>query len=402
MKRYYLCGPTVYNYPHIGNMRPIVTFDLMIRSQRYLGEEVYFLHNITDIDDKIILKAKQENKTEKEISSYYEAYYLNLFKTFNLEMPTKIIRVTDSLNDMYEYINELIKVEAAYRIGGNIFFDVAKYKDIYGTISNQKLEALKHVEDDGALGKKNSFDFTLWKDTTDGIKFSSPWGLGRPGWHTECSCFIYKYFNKEQLDIHGGGIDLIFPHHENENIQHYALTEQNIAKDWIHFGTLNYKNEKMSKSIGNIIYPHNFLEDYDADSYKLLMLTTNYSKPINVTEELLEVNQNQINKLKTIVKKIQLLNLNLDIDKNLVNELINKFAKLDFANGYRDLIALIKKQDNWGTLKEVFRILGFNFVYEVVSEEDINLYKNWNELIAKKDYSEADKLREMLIKKGLL
>ena len=180
MKRYYLCGPTVYNYPHIGNLRPIVSFDLMIRAQRQLGEVGYFLHNITDIEEKIIAKAKQENKTEKEISSFYEAYYLNLFKLFSIEMPNKIVRVTDSLNDMYEYIQSLIERGAAYQVNGNVYFDVLKFKDVYGKISNQKLANLIS-DSSNEVDKRSPYDFALWKDTTDGIKFQSPFGLGRPG-----------------------------------------------------------------------------------------------------------------------------------------------------------------------------------------------------------------------------
>ncbi|WP_033179062.1 class I tRNA ligase family protein, partial [[Mycoplasma] anseris] len=203
MKKYYLCGPTVYNYPHIGNIRPTVTFDLMIRAQKFLGEEIFYLHNITDIDDKIIKRAIEENKTEKEISSLYEEYYWSLFKQFNLELPTKAVRVTDSLNDLYSYIQKLIENKAAYQVGTNVFFDTSKFKEIYGTISGQKIENL--VSDDNELGKNNPRDFALWKETQVGVKYDSPFGLGRPGWHTECSCFIAKYFNGESLDFHGGG-----------------------------------------------------------------------------------------------------------------------------------------------------------------------------------------------------
>ncbi|SYV89542.1 Cysteine--tRNA ligase, partial [Metamycoplasma alkalescens] len=181
MKKYYLCGPTVYNYPHIGNLRPTVTFDIMIRAQRFLGEEIFYLNNITDIDDKIIQKAINENKTEKEIAKKYEEYYLQLFDTFNLEKPTKIVRVTDSLQDIYDYISILLEKNAAYKVAGNVFFDVKQFEDVYGNISNQKINHLVS-EDEKILGKKNPNDFTLWKETTNGIKFQSPFGLGRPGW----------------------------------------------------------------------------------------------------------------------------------------------------------------------------------------------------------------------------
>ncbi|WP_412031756.1 class I tRNA ligase family protein [Metamycoplasma buccale] len=400
MKRYYLCGPTVYNYPHIGNLRPTITFDLMIRAKRYLGEEIFYLHNITDIDDKIIKKALEENKTEREITTYYEQYYLNLFKLFNLEMPNKVIRVTDSLNDIYEYIKKLIDIKAAYQIGNNVFFNVDKYKEKYGEISNQKLSNLNYEED--KFQKLNPYDFALWKETDKGIKFLSPFGLGRPGWHTECSCFINKYFKGEQLDIHGGGIDLIFPHHENENIQHFALNNENITKKWMHFGTLNYKNQKMSKSIGNLIFPHEFLNNYDADTYKLLMLTTNYSKPINLTDELLISNQNQINKFKILKNKIELENLNEIIDFKKVKDIIDMFANLEFSEGYKELIKLHKNKNDYSTFFEILNILGFSLVKNKIAEEDKKLYFLWKKLVENKEYSKADEIRETLIKKGIL
>ncbi|TPE57535.1 cysteine--tRNA ligase [[Mycoplasma] falconis] len=401
MKRYYLCGPTVYNYPHIGNLRPTVTFDLMIRAQRYLGEEVFYLHNITDIDDKIINKAFEENKTEKEISEFYEKYYLDLFTKFNLVLPNKVIRVTDSLNDMYQYIQEMINKGSAYQVGGNVFFDIQKHKDVYGSISNQKIDEL-NSEDDGVLGKKHKTDFTLWKSTTNGIKFESPFGLGRPGWHTECSCFIAKYFNGEQLDAHGGGIDLIFPHHENENIQHFSIYGQPIAKDWIHFGTLNYKNQKMSKSLGNIIYPHDFLETYSPDTYKILILTTNYSKPINITDELLETNQNQVNKFRLAKNKIVLENIHYEVDEEQVKAIIEDIARLDFTQGYAKLIKLFKNQADLGSFFKVLYILGFNLVNSEITEKDKQLYLKWKKLVGEKNFEEADKIREYLKERRII
>ncbi|TPR54663.1 cysteine--tRNA ligase [Metamycoplasma neophronis] len=401
MKRYYLCGPTVYNYPHIGNLRPTITFDLMIRAQRYLGEEVFYLHNITDIDDKIIVKAKAEGKSEKEISSFYENYYFDLFKKFNIEMPTKVVRVTDSLQDMYEYIQALINKNAAYQVGGNVFFNIDKFKYHYGSVSHQKLENLL-ADEDGILGKHHPYDFTLWKDTTDGIKFESPFGLGRPGWHTECSCFINKYFEGKQLDVHGGGIDLIFPHHENENIQHYALHNEDIAKSWMHFGTLNYKNQKMSKSIGNIIYPHDFLEKYNADTYKLLMLTTSYTKPINLTDELFEVNFAQVNKFKQIYNKVKLENIDSSVNESKVKEVIQAVADLEFAKAHAEIIKLTKKAEDFNTFLKIMEILGFTFMKREISQEDKDLYKLWKQEVANKNYEKADSLRDELKKRELI
>ncbi|AXE60545.1 cysteine--tRNA ligase [[Mycoplasma] phocae] len=401
MKRIYLCGPTVYNYPHIGNLRPAMTFDIMIRTQRYLGEEIFFLQNITDIDDKIIQKAIEEKKSELEISQFYENYYRQQYQKFNLESPDKWIRVTDSLDQMYRYIQRLIDVNAAYQVNKNVFFDVMKFKNEYGSISNQKIANLIASEGND-YGKKNILDFALWKETNQGVKYNSPFGEGRPGWHTECSCFIDSFFNGETIDIHGGGIDLIFPHHENENIQHFALHNKPIAKDWLHFGTLNYKNQKMSKSLGNIIYPHTFLEKYDADTYRILILTTNYSKPINITDELLNNNQIQINKFRLIANKIQLEEINLNYDSEIINKIIKLFANLDFANGYSEWIKLAKSQNSYGNFIKIAELLGFIFPLNKLSHEDKKLYNSWKDAVQNKHYQEADSMRDELKKKRII
>ncbi|WP_045433551.1 cysteine--tRNA ligase [Metamycoplasma canadense] len=401
MKKYYLCGPTVYNYPHIGNLRSTVTFDIMIRAQRYLGEEIFYLNNITDIDDKIIKKAIQENKTEFEISKKYEEYYLDLFRIFNLELPNKIVRVTDSLNDMYEYIQEMLDKKVAYQVRGNVFFDVLKFKDVYGSISKQKIDNLIS-EENNDFGKRNKFDFTLWKDTTNGIKFKSPFGDGRPGWHTECSCFISKYFNGETIDIHGGGIDLIFPHHENENIQHYSIYNKPISKKWLHFGTLNYKNQKMSKSIGNIIFPHDFLRKYDTDTYKLLMLTTNYAKPINLTDELLESNQALINKFKLLNNQVQLKNINDNVDSKKITEVIKYIANLNFSSAYKEIIQLSKNEINFKTFLKIMAILGFSFPKIKLTDKDKKDYQQWQSLLKDKKFNEADLLRDILKERKII
>ncbi|ENY69114.1 Cysteinyl-tRNA synthetase [Metamycoplasma auris 15026] len=403
MKKYYLCGPTVYNYPHIGNLRPTVTFDLLIRAQKHLGQEIFYLNNITDIDDKIIKKAMEENTTEAAIAKKYEDYYLSLFDSFNLIKPTQIVRVTDSLNDIYQYIQKMLDSNAAYQVGGNVFFDVQQFRDVYGKISNQRIENLVAEEDTALdLKKKNKADFTLWKDTNLGIKFESPFGLGRPGWHTECSCFIAKYFNGETIDLHGGGIDLIFPHHENENIQHYAIYKKPITKNWMHFGTLNYKNQKMSKSIGNLIFPHDFLKKYDVDTYKLLMLTTNYSKPINLTDELLQSIQSIINKFQLISNKNQLNETNVEPNTQKINEVIFEVANLNFAGAYKEIIQLSKKEADIPTFLAIMNILGFIFPSKKINKKDKNLYLEWKNLVENKNYKKADLLRDILKEKKLI
>ncbi|RMA79036.1 cysteinyl-tRNA synthetase [Metamycoplasma subdolum] len=400
MLKYYLCGPTVYNFPHIGNFRPAITFDIIIRAKRFLGDNVFFLNNITDIDDKIIKRAKEENKSEKEISQKYEKYYWEQYKNFNLNMPDRVARVTDSLKDMTDYIEVLLQKKAAYQVGINVFFDVKKYESEYGKVSGQKISNLNYEED--KFSKRNPFDFVLWKDTNEGIKFDSPFGEGRPGWHTECSCFINKYFDGETIDIHGGGIDLIFPHHENENIQHFALHGKPLSKGWMHFGTLNYNGEKMSKSIGNIIYPHDFFTKYDADTYKLLLLTTNYAKPINLTDELLISNQAIIDRFKVIKAKVELENVEENIDKKIVKEVIELIANLQFAEANKIILKLSKQKESAWTFLEIAKILGFIFPTKNVDKETKAEYEKWKVLVEKKDFEKADQLRKVLQDKKVL
>ena len=402
MKRYYLCGPTVYDYPHIGNLRPILTFDIMIRAQKYLNEEIMFVHNITDIDDKIINKAIQNNVSEAEISNRFYIYYLEQLNNFNILKPDKMPRVTEELNNLYSYIQKLLDNKSAYKIGNNVYFDIYKYQKQYGLISGQKIGNLEF--EDNNVGKKNNADFALWKDTNIGIKYDSPFGKGRPGWHTECASFIETYFYGKQVDIHGGGIDLIFPHHENENIQHYSLHNQNIAKNWLHFGTLNYKNQKMSKSIGNIIYPHVFLNKYYADTYRLTLLMTNYSKPINITDELFESNNKLIEKYYISWNKFQLKEefKIQKINEDVVNEILKSISELNFAKANKNIFSLSKDENNQKTFFEVMRILGFVFPLNHLSDKLKHVYKKWIQFKNEKNYEKADELRKILIKEKIL
>lgn len=402
MKTYYLCGPTVYDYPHIGNLRPILTFDIMIRAQKYLGEEIFFVHNITDIDDKIINKAINNNISEESISTKFYLYYLEQLGNFNILIPDKMPKVTEELNQLFLYIQKLIDNKSAYKIGNNVYFDVQKYSFQYGIVSGQKLENLEF--EDSKITKKNKADFALWKDTKVGIKYDSPFGKGRPGWHTECAAFIDTYFKGKTIDIHGGGIDLIFPHHENENIQHYALYNQNIANKWIHFGTLNYKNQKMSKSIGNIIYPHDFLKQYYADTYRLTLLMTNYSKPISMTDELFEANNKLIEKYLITWNQFQ-LNTEFKtqkVNKELMKNILTLIGSLDFANANKEIFALSKDKNNLVTFFEVMKVLGFLFPLKFLSNEIKEIYKEWLNFRDKKEFQKADELRKILIKEKIL
>ncbi|MGX9340426.1 cysteine--tRNA ligase [Mycoplasma sp. 128] len=399
IKKYYLCGPTVYNYVHIGNMRPILTFDLMIRAQRAQGQNIQFLHNITDIDDKIINKAIFENKTETQISEYYTDQYLKMLEVYNIQKPNIIAKVTDHLDIIFDFIKQLINKKSAYQRGVNVYFDVMKNRQNYGEVSGQVVENLEAENNDE--NKLNSVDFALWKDTNVGIKYDSPFGKGRPGWHTECVAMINQYFGNETIDIHAGGVDLTFPHHENENIQFRALTNNPLAKQWIHFGTVNLNNEKMSKSIGNIVLAKDFLKDWSADTLRMIFLSSAYSKPINITDELLMSNEKMISKIDLSLKKMQLEDESMQIDEVLVKEVIDNVAELNFAPAMKIVHELMKSK-NSATLKRVLELLGFNVANVLVSEDDKKMYQDWKQLVENKDYHKADILREVLKERKLI
>ena len=284
----YVCGPTVYNFIHIGNARPVIFYDMMRRYLTFLGYDVTYASNITDVDDKIINKAIEQKKTEKEVATFFENAYFDAVKKVGSNKPDLIPHATDYINEMISFIDELIKQGYAYNVDGDVFFRVNKIKD-YGILSNQVSEDLESGARISVNDKKeNPLDFALWKNTNDGIKWDSPFGSGRPGWHTECVVMNHKLFGTG-LDIHGGGMDLKFPHHENEIAQFEALYKTHLAKYWIHVGRLDFAGEKMSKSLGNVIYVKDLNTTKDAMVLRCLILFSPYRSIINYTEDL--VNQ---------------------------------------------------------------------------------------------------------------
>ena len=283
----YVCGPTVYNYIHIGNARPVVFYDLVRRYLIFCGYNVKFASNITDIDDKIINKAKELGKTEKEIATYYEKAYFNDTDRLNSLRPDYIPHATEYIPDMINFIEDLISKGFAYNVDGDVYFRIAKIND-YGILSNQDQKELNEGARVEVVDKKeNPLDFTLWKKTSTGIKWPSPFGEGRPGWHTECVVMIHKLFGN-LIDIHGGGMDLKFPHHENEICQCEALYNTHLAKSFLHVGRVDLKGVKMSKSLGNYI----FVKDFDTLEkmmvLRLILLFSPYRANINYQDELFE------------------------------------------------------------------------------------------------------------------
>ena len=301
----YACGPTVYNYFHLGNARPFVTFDTLRRYLEYRGYDVTFCQNFTDIDDKMINKANEEGTTVKEIADRYIAEYYKDADALGILRPTYQPRATETMDEIISLITDLMDKGYAYVIEGDgVYYDVPKFKE-YGKLSHYNLEDLQAGGGErGASyeGKKNPADFALWKFKKEGEPFwDSPWGEGRPGWHIECSAMNRKYLGKT-IDIHGGGQDLIFPHHENEIAQSEAANGCTFARYWMHNAFVNVDNEKMSKSLGNFFTVRDIVEKFPYEVIRFFILSGHYRMPINFSDELLKSAQNGLERIMTAVE----------------------------------------------------------------------------------------------------
>ncbi|MBU4689577.1 class I tRNA ligase family protein [Mycoplasma zalophidermidis] len=408
MIKLYICGPTVYNNPHIGNLRAIVTFDLILKAMRFLKKDFCLVHNITDIDDKIINKAIESNKTEKEISEKYTAVYFDLLKMLNVDTITCVEKVTDNMDVITKYIQRLIDTGNAYSDSeGNVWFDVKKNADSYGSVSGQKIEKMAFEEQN--INKKFPADFALWKNTKVGIKYDSPFGQGRPGWHTECCALIDKHFSSQGVDIHSGGMDLTFPHHENENIQHFALHNKHLASEWLRTGQINLEGVKMSKSLGNVISPEEFFNKYGVEIYKLMILTAKFSAPINITEELFKNLKSVESKYIKVIFQIFLNHGNNFGQSSASEESIKIFealANYDFAKYNMLLNEEIKKYNKYKSYEVAQTIITvLNILHPTLTNyknylESIKLFDEWRSFVEKKDYLNADICREKLMKTG--
>ncbi len=281
----YVCGPTVYNYIHIGNARPIVVFDMLARYFRYKNYVVEYVQNFTDIDDKMINKANEEGKTVREIADRYIEAFLEDTKKLNISADIIRPKATEYIEDMIITIEALIDKGYAYELNGDVLFDVTKYSE-YGKLSNQKTDQLEAgIRIEVGENKRNPQDFVLWKNKKEGEPFwKAPWGEGRPGWHIECTAMSHKYFGVN-FDIHGGGQDLIFPHHENEIAQARCAYGGNFANYWLHNGYIQLDGEKMSKSKGNFFLLRDVLKEFDGNVFRWFLAGTHYRKPINFSKE---------------------------------------------------------------------------------------------------------------------
>lgn len=301
----YMCGPTVYDYFHIGNARSFVMIDIIRRYFIYKGFDVKFVMNLTDIDDKIINKAISEGVTASEIAKKYTDAFFEDIEKLKIKPADVYPRATENINNIIELIQKLADKGIAYQINGDVFYDVTKFPD-YGKLSGKKLEDLisgARVEINEQ--KKNPADFALWKSAKQGEPFwESPWGKGRPGWHIECSVMSMRNLG-ETFDIHAGGSDLIFPHHENEIAQSEAATGKPFARYWIHFGFLNIDNQKMSKSLGNFFTTREILEKFSAEALRLLYAQSIYSAPLNFSIDLLQNSENAIKRINNSLHQLE-------------------------------------------------------------------------------------------------
>ena len=322
----YVCGPTVYNYIHLGNARPIVVFDTLARYFKYKGMEVDYVQNFTDVDDKIINKSIEEGISASEVSEKYIKCFFEDINRLNILESVKRPKVTENMAEIIEIIQKLIDNGFAYEKDGDVYFEVKKYKD-YGKLSNQKIEELElGARIDVSEIKKNPMDFALWKKKKkEGEPFwESPWGQGRPGWHIECSAMAKKYLG-DTFDIHGGGQDLVFPHHENEIAQSKCAYHGNFANYWLHNGFIQINGDKMSKSLGNFFLLREILEKFSGNVVRLFILSTHYRKPINFSFENMEDTKKALQNIVKSMNKFE------GIVEKYKNEKTVEIKNLDFS-----------------------------------------------------------------------
>ena len=308
--RMYVCGPTVYNFIHIGNARPMIVFDTVRRYLEHKGYEVNFVSNFTDVDDKIIKKANEEGVSAEEISRRYIAECKKDMEGMNIMPATTHPLATQEIGGMIDMISELIDKGDAYAVNGTVYFRTRQFKD-YGKLSHKNLDDLqagnRSLLVSGEDEKEDPLDFVLWKPKKEGEPYwKSPWGDGRPGWHIECSVMSKKYLG-EQIDIHGGGEDLIFPHHENEIAQSESCSGKEFARYWMHNAFLNIDNRKMSKSLGNFFTVREISEKYDLQVLRFFMLNAHYRSPLNFSAELMESSKNALERIQTAVDNLKFL-----------------------------------------------------------------------------------------------
>ena len=420
----YVCGPTVYNYPHIGNARPIVVFDTLKRTFQAIGYNVKMVSNYTDVDDKIIKVAKECGVSEKAITEkFIEAYNADRLNLHAM-MPDAVPKVTDTMDAIIAFIALLVEKGNAYEIDGDVYFRVNSVEQ-YGSLSNQQIDdLLVGARIDENSKKENPLDFTLWKKTEEGIKWDSPWSVGRPGWHTECVVMINQEFDGNLIDIHGGGMDLKFPHHENEIAQSRAAYGTGIANYWIHNGMVNIDGEKMSKSLGNVIWAKDMIEKIGGNILRWVMLSAHYRAPLNINEEAIDTAKKEFSKVSTSLKQayVKLALADKTVSETIDEEIFKPFIEameddLNTPNAFaavfeavKSLNQIIRQREvdletlasHVAAVEEMMKVLGIDIPRLEMSEEDKELHRNWKAAVKAKDFETADGYRAKLIERGIL
>ncbi|MFK7697383.1 cysteine--tRNA ligase [Paenibacillus sp. HJGM_3] len=428
----YVCGPTVYDYIHIGNARPAIFFDVVRRYLTWLQYEVKYVVNFTDVDDKLIRKAEQSGDTVPEIAERFIAAYFEDVEALGIERATAHPRVTENMPEIIAFIEELVQGGYAYESGGDVYFRTAKFPE-YGKLSHQNLEELQfgiRVEVDER--KENPQDFVLWKAAKPGeIFWNSPWGDGRPGWHIECSAMVRKYVG-ETLDIHGGGQDLQFPHHECEVAQSECVTGKPLAKYWMHNGYIHINDQKMSKSLGNGVNVKELLKEIEPETLRYFMLSTHYRNPVNFNDEAIEQAKNGLTRLNnsvgnlkhrladlpevegeradtSIVTPVTLVYDNfqssMDDDFNTADAITAMFELATLANQYlaRPEIDRSTVQFLLQTFKDLDSVLGIlaEERNELLDADIERLIVERTEARKAKNWARADEIRDLLTEQGI-
>lgn len=417
----YCCGPTVYGDAHVGNIRPVIVFDTLRRFFERVGYEVESVSNFTDVDDKIIKKAVEENVSETVITDRYIKAYKDVLKFINVEPHYKNPRVTEYMDSIINYIKDLIDEGAAYESNGDVFFRIASIKD-YGELSNIKQDDLvvgARIEEN--TKKESPLDFVLWKKTDIGIKWDSPWGKGRPGWHTECCVMINSIFGGK-IDIHGGGFDLKFPHHENEIAQAKAHDHNKIANIWMHNGFVNFGDEKMSKSLGNVVLAKDAIAKYGGNVMRLLILSTHYRAPVSFTEDTVVAAKNELDRIQKVYNqlavKLQLEHLDMNSKNIHIDNFLSSLADdLNTSNAITEVFEMVKAgnvalrknpadfdeiESVWASLNAMLTTLGIKLEYPILTPELEKIYSQYLALKKEKKFEESDKLRDVLLKEHII
>ena len=373
----YVCGPTVYNFFHIGNGRTFIVFDTIRRYLEYRGYKVKFVQNFTDIDDKMINKANEEGTTVKDIGDKYISEYYTDADALNIERATVNPRATEFIDDIIDFVSKLIEKGYAYEVDGDVYFNTKKFEE-YGKLSGQSLEDLQigasnRTSSAADERKKDPMDFAIWKAQKPGEPaWDCPWGKGRPGWHIECSCMAKKLLG-ETIDIHAGGMDLAFPHHENEVAQSEALTGKRFANYWLHSAYVNVNNQKMSKSLNNFFTARDILKEYDADVIRFFMMSAHYRIQINFSKELLDSAKASMDRLYNAVSNLE--NLIGEVSKEEMNE--EEKSYLDSLDKYRE--KYIQKMDDDFNTADALTVL-----FELSKDINTNITVNSSKELATK------------------